>query len=99
MSGDGWTEVELPDIVKFDTDGDAMEGTFLRTETIPNGNDPFDVYVFQGSEGLWQTSASGGLAPLMRDIQPGTYCRITRTGTRDTGKPSPMVEFKVATKG
>ena len=97
-----WKAIELPEIVKFDTKGDAMEGTYLRTEVIGKGEDAFEVFVFEhedDNDGLWSTAASAGLAPLMRDIKPGTYCRVSYLDDRDTGQPSPMKVMKVETRG
>jgi hypothetical protein len=91
-----WEEITLPDIVKFDTVGDKMEGEYIAKDTIPYEDQTFDVYIFRQDDGSrWSTSASGGLAPLMRDIPFGTYVQIEMTGQKDTGKESLMKTFAV----
>jgi hypothetical protein len=96
-SEEQWEDVELPDIIKFDTDGDTMEGTFTGTEHIPY-DEGFDTYNFMRRDGsYWSTAASGGLRAAMKQVSPGTYVKLTRTGTQDTGKSSPMVTFRVQT--
>lgn len=90
-----WAEVELPDIVKFEQEGDKHEGYYLGIDTIP-ASEPFNVFQFRREDGTtWQTAASGGLAPLLRGVPQETYVQIEMTGTRDTGKRDPMKTFVV----
>jgi hypothetical protein len=103
---DGWTTVadETPALVVFDTPGeDVFTGTFVEKRHIINPNDAdqqWDQYVFRGTDGdLYGINSSYSIAKGMEAVNPGQECRITFVKTVDVGRPSPMKDFKIETRG
>lgn len=99
---DGWEVVreETPARVLFDTVGDQFVGTYEREmHVIPeNGSDEFDLFVFRVDQGPVAVNSSYSIRDGLRDVPPGTTVRITYVKDIDTGKDSPMKDFRVEVK-
>lgn len=104
-NADEWTTVadETPAQVIFDTVGDVFVGTYVEKRHIVNPNDPeqqWDQFVFRGEDGdLYGVNSSYSIAKGMESVQPGKVTRLTYIKDVNVGRPSPMKDFKVETKG
>jgi hypothetical protein len=98
---DGFTTVSEARIkMTFNEDGDVWEGFYEGPETVidPNTGEEYPYLTFRDLAGDGYTvSASYQLATAFAAIAPGTYARITRTGTTPV-KRGLMTNFKVQTR-
>ena len=108
-NADEWTVVadETPAQIVFDSVGDVFVGRYVEKRHITNPNDPeqqWDQYVFRGIgdevDGvLCGVNSSYSIAKGMETVQPGQVTRLTYIKDVNVGRPSPMKDFKVETKG
>lgn len=94
-SDDGWTQVAEETQLKFTADGDVFTGRFNGLDMA--GNIPQAHFTgtrdYAGEE--YFTNAGRDLVRKLEKVPHGAEVRITRTGTLDTGQPTPMMVFKV----
>jgi hypothetical protein len=89
---DGWQEVVTEGQVVFDTDGDEFIGQFTGWTETDNG---IPQAHFKNQSGEYFTNCGWSLKMQLKAVKKGEMVRIRRTGTQDTGQPSPMVLFQV----
>jgi hypothetical protein len=80
----------------FDIPGDNLIGIYLGHRNQSNDNGNYVQLRVQGTDDvIYFVNANYSLQTAMRSVRPGTLVRITYTGDKDTGQPSPMRLFKV----
>lgn len=89
---DGWQDVVTESQLVFDTDGDEFTGIFNGWSETDNG---IPQAHFTNAEGEYFTNCGWSLKMQLKAVKKGNEVRIRRTGTQDTGQPSPMILFRV----
>jgi hypothetical protein len=87
-----------PTRVIFDTIGDEFVGTYKGVTHIDPDNgkdDPFDVLVFEGTDGELYSMSGTKLMKEFSKIEPGRLARITYVKDLPSGKGNPFKDFKV----
>jgi|SRR5215472_9641932 len=89
---------ETGDQIVFDTVGDQFVGLYTGTRQAENEGEKFTILTFMGPGGKrYQTNAGWKLESgfLDADIKRGDIVRVTYVQDVDTGRPSPMKDFRV----
>ena len=94
-SQESWTTITEDIQLKFTADGDVFTGIF--NDVGENGGIPQAYFTGTGeyAGNSYFTNAGHDLMRKLEKVPMGREVRITRTGTLDTGQPSPMMVFKV----
>ena len=100
-----WTTVEdeSPTMVEFDTPGDVFVGVKQGYQHVTFTDDgeeqEFDICLFRidGDDTLYGIAPGFKLERALSSVPDGTLTRITYKKQIDTGRPSPMKDFKVET--
>lgn len=97
-----WSTIaeESATTVIFDTVGDAFVGRYIGIEHIEpdNGKDePFDRFTFRAKDReLYAVNQSYKLADALKDVDPGTWVRITYVKDISTKRGlNPMKDFVI----
>ena len=102
VSDDEWEVVapESGEPVKFTNKGDSFIGVFTKTIVISFEEDgtpqSFNQHIFADSEGAVRTINGGyKFDKELAALEPGSKVRITYVGDVDTGRPSPMKDYRI----
>lgn len=92
-----WEDVVTEIQVIMDSDGDEFVGKLLGWSATEGKNIP--QAHFEGRDGkTYFINCGWSLKQQLKPVKTGTWCKLTRTGTQDTGQDTPMVLFRVQTK-
>lgn len=88
---------EAPTRVVFDTIGDVFLGFYQGTNEVKmDDGTSFTQYLFRGSDGvLYAINESYKIKQGMANVPEGHETRVEYVKDVDTGRPSPMRDFRI----
>lgn len=94
-----WQTVSEEDVEEgkftFDIMGDQFMGTYHSLRIVDGAEGKFTQYRFERDGSMYFINAGWSLQQGMSKVRKGQQVRITWTGERDTGQPTPMRVFRV----
>jgi hypothetical protein len=96
-NNDGWVDVLTETQFTFSAFGDTFTGTFVGwSESEGKG---IAQAHFENETGQYFINCGWSLKQQLKLIKKGAECRLIYVSDLDTGQPTPMMIFKVQTRG